>query len=238
MFENHRVAVVVPAFREARILPRMLARIPNYVDAVFVVDDGSPDDTYAVAAACAARDPRVQVLRLVPNQGVGAAIARGYQAALDAGAEVIAVMAADDQMDPADLPAVLRPITSGQADYTKGDRLAHPERRNMPPLRRFGTAALARLTALVTGYHELRDTQCGYTAIHRDTLRRLDLPALYPRYGYPNDMLIHLSMIGARLAQPTVRPVYADESSGLRISRVILPISGILARGALRRLRR
>ena len=64
------------------------------------------------------------------------------------------------------------------------------------------------------------------------------LDALYPRYGYPNDMLLRLAEQGARLAQPTVRPVYADEISGLRISRVIAPISGILLRGALRRIQR
>lgn len=238
MFEGQRIAVVIPAYKEERILPRTIAGLPAWVDDVFIVDDGSPDSTYDVAKRCAESDPRITVARLIPNQGVGAAIVRGYREALAAGSQIIAVMAADDQMDPADLPAVLKPIVSGEADYVKGNRLSHPERRNMPPLRRLGTRALARLTALISGYHDLEDTQCGYTAISRAALEALDLAALYPRYGYPNDMLLRLAEQRARLAQPTVRPVYADEISGLRISRVILPISGILLRGALRRWRR
>ena len=238
MFEGHSIAVVIPAYREERILPRTIGRLPAWVDHVFIVDDGSPDATLATARRCAEQDPRIQVIPLGVNQGVGRAICAGYAAALDTDAQIIAVMAADDQMDPADLPAVLSPVASGQADYAKGNRLAHPERRAMPPLRRFGTRALARITGLISGYKGLQDTQCGYTAIHRDALARLDLSALYPRYGYPNDMLLRLAEQGARLAQPTVRPVYADEISGLRISRVIAPISGILLRGALRRIQR
>lgn len=238
MLEGKRVAVVVPAYCEEAILPRTLAGLPDFVDQVIVVDDGSPDRTFEVARALARKEARVEVVRLGFNQGVGRAIVRGYERALASGTDVVAVMAADDQMDPADLPAVLAPVLEGRADYVKGNRLRHPEIGRMPPLRRAGTAVLARLTSLVSGLEGLEDTQCGYTAISRQMLRALPLRELYPRYGYPNDMLIRLAEQGARVAQPVVRPVYADEVSGLKISRVVGPISGILLRGAMRRVRR
>ncbi len=237
MLLDQRVAVVVPAYREEALLGRTLARIPSYVDDVIVVDDGSPDATFEVALRCAREDARVRVRRLGYNQGVGRAIIRGYQEAMALGADAIAVMAADDQMDPSELPSVLEPILEGRAEYAKGNRLAHHEAQRMPPVRRLGTHLLGRVTGWIAGLPDLDDAQCGYTAISRRALSRLPLDSIYPRYGYPNDMLLRLGEVGARVVQPTVRPVYADEVSGLRVHKVIVPITGILARGLWRRVR-
>ncbi|MFW5966544.1 MAG: glycosyltransferase family 2 protein [Persicimonas sp.] len=235
--EAARVAVVVPAYREARLLPRTLATMPAFVDRVIVVDDGSPDQTFAIAREHAAVEERVEAIRLGFNQGVGRAICRGYERALEIGSDVVAVMAADNQMDPADLRSVVEPVASGRADYAKGDRLSHPDAHKMPWLRRLGTDLLARVTGLVAGFERLSDSQCGYTAIRAELLEELPLDDLYPSYGYPNDMLLRLGARDVRLVEPTVRPVYADEESDLCITAVVVPIAGILARAAMRRLR-
>lgn len=236
MWRQSKVAVVVPAYREMHLLPKTLETMPDYVDQVVVVDDGSPDDTYGVACDCADGDPRVEVVRLGFNYGVGRAISVGYRRALQGGADVVAVMAADAQMDPDDLRTVLAPVVGGSADYSKGDRLAHREAQRMPPMRRLGTRVLAWMTGVVAGHPNIRDSQCGYTAISAPMLRRLPLDELYPRYGYPNDMLIRLILRDARIAQPVVRPIYGEEISGLKISAVVGPITGILLNGLIRRL--
>ncbi len=106
MFRGLRVAVVVPAFNEARLVAKTLRSIPAGVDAVFVVDDASRDATAAVAAAV--DDPRINVLRHDENLGVGGAIVTGYRAALAGAADLVAVMAADNQMHPEDLDALNR----------------------------------------------------------------------------------------------------------------------------------
>ena len=231
-----KIAVIVPAWREERILPRMLARVPERADLVVVVDDGSPDQTFAVAKACAVRDPRIVAVRLETNAGVGAAIVRGYREALSRGADIMVVMAGDDQMDPADFDAVVEPVARGRADYVKGNRLAHPASRQMPPVRRAGTRILAKLTAMVAGLDELDDAQCGYTALSASAARSLPLDRLFPRYGYPNDMILRVCEAGLVIEEVTVAPVYADEVSGLAIHRDVHPISKILIRGATRRL--
>ncbi len=236
--KDPRIAVVVPAWHEELILARMLARVPKRAEWIVVVDDGSKDSTFAVAQAEAKRDSRIVALRLSQNQGVGAAIVRGYQEALALGADIMVVMAGDDQMDPADFDDVVEPVISGRADYVKGNRLVHPEAQEMPVVRRVGTRFLARLTGLIAGFPGLDDAQCGYTALSADAARRLPLQKLYPRYGYPNDMVLRLGEAGLRIVEVTVAPVYADEVSGLAVHRVIKPISGILARGAARRLYR
>lgn len=233
--KGQRVAVVVPAYREARLLPRTLSTMPEFVDQVVVVDDGSPDDTFSVARRVARLEERVVVVRLGFNYGVGRAIGAGYRRALDDGADVVAVMAADAQMDPGDLQKILAPVVDGRADYSKGNRLAHSDAAQMPWVRRMGTRLLGWMTGAAAGRTEIRDSQCGYTAISADMLQTLSLERLYPRYGYPNDLLLRLAARGARIAQPVVRPVYGDEVSGLKIGKVMLPITGILVRGALRR---
>ncbi len=236
MLYERCIAVVIPAHKEEKLLARVVSRLPTWIDQVIIVDDASPDDTFSVAMQCARQDERVQVIRFGFNQGVGAAIMRGYRRALDGGAEVIAVMAGDDQMDPAELEGVCAPVALGQAGYAKGNRLAHPEARRMPWLRRVGTRGLAKVTGLIAGDWSLDDAQCGYTAIGKEALEAICLEHVYPRYGYPNDLILRLAERGVTIAQPTVRPIYADEVSGLRVHKVIMPISGILLRGTARKI--
>lgn len=230
MFQGARVAVVVPAYREERLLPRTLRGIPGFVDSIVVVDDASPDRTAEAAASVG--DSRVRLVRHDENRGVGAAIATGYARALASGADVVAVMAGDAQMDPEDLPRVLEPITRGRADYVKGNRFLHPAVLDMPRLRRWGSRALSSLTRAATGL-DVDDTQCGYTAISRAALERLDLGAVWPRFGYPNDLLGLLSQGAFRVAEVPVRPVYGDESSGLRPWHVAVIALVVLRRAAL-----
>src|SRR5450432_4912895 len=130
MWTGKSVAVVVPAFDEERRVGRVIARMPTWVDRIVVVDDASRDGTSARAESV--RDARIVVVRHAENRGVGAAIATGYRHALRAGADVLAVMAGDDQMDPDDLAALVDAVASGSAAYAKGNRFLHAEKRNMP----------------------------------------------------------------------------------------------------------
>ncbi len=228
MLEGKSVAVVVPAFREERLIARMLRRVPSTVDAIYVVDDASDDATLEQARALG--DARVHCLRHETNRGVGAAIASGYRHALAAGHDVLVVMAGDDQMDPADLSRLTAPVIAGRAEYAKGNRLSHPEAHVMPRFRRLGTRLLAWLTRAVSGL-AVDDTQCGYTALSARAARLLDLDALWPRYGYPNDLLVMLSARGLAVVDVEVRPVYADEKSGLRVWHAVM-IAGVILRRA------
>ncbi|MET0386990.1 MAG: glycosyltransferase family 2 protein [Polyangiales bacterium] len=200
-----------------------------------VVDHGSGDDTARCAAAVG--DPRLSVIRHARNAGVGTALRTGYRHALAEGADVVAVMAGDGQMHPDDLPALLAPVVAGTADYAKGNRLAHPEVwRRMPLARLLGNLVLSRLTRLATGL-PIHDSQCGYTALHRRIAERLPWHELWNGYGYPNDLLGMLQRYEARVCDVVVRPVYADEESGIRLRHALVVIPYVLMRVLLRRLR-
>jgi glycosyltransferase involved in cell wall biosynthesis len=228
LLADARIAVIVPAYREERLLPRMLARVPAFVDAIYVVDDASPDRTFDAAERFRdARDSRVRALRHAENRGVGAAIASGYRRALEDGHDVLAVMAGDDQMHPDDLEPLVTAVLAG-ADYAKGNRFAHPAASRMPRARRLGGELLSAVTRGASGLR-VSDSQCGFTALSARAARTLPLSELWPRYGYPNDLLLLLAAHGLRVVEVPVRPVYADEASGLRPWHV-LSILGVIAR--------
>jgi glycosyltransferase involved in cell wall biosynthesis len=230
MYRGLSVAVVIPAFNEEAAIARAVDVVPDWVDQVVVIDDASHDQTAAVAARRS--DPRVEVLRHAENRGVGGAIVSGYRRVLALGHDVAAVMAGDGQMDPDDLPALLDPIADDRADYSKGNRFRHPDVwRVMPATRLLGNLLLSAATRLTSGYRDLFDSQCGYTAITRRALASIDLDRVFPRYGYPNDLLARLHAARMRVTDVPVRPIYGQAwKSGIRAQHVIYPITWVLAR--------
>jgi glycosyltransferase involved in cell wall biosynthesis len=228
MYRQLRVGVVIPAFNETRAIAKTVATIPDFVDAVIVVDDASSDDTSDRAKV----NPDIVVVRHAQNRGVGAAIATGYRHALEANLDVAVVMGGDGQMDPRDMPALLDPIAAGVADYVKGNRFLHPDVwREMPPARIVGNVLLSAATRVTSGYHHVFDSQCGYTAIHRDALERIDLGAVWTRYGYPNDLLARLHAAGVRVTDVAVRPIYGEHwKSGINFGTALHPLPYVLLR--------
>jgi glycosyltransferase involved in cell wall biosynthesis len=237
MLEGKRVAVVVPAYDEEKLIGTTLSGIPDFVDRVFVVDDASRDAT--VEQARGANDPRVEVVVHDRNRGVGAAIVTGYVRSLAEGIDVTCVMAGDNQMDPADLAAIAGPVARGEVDYAKANRLFTGRAWELIPRTRYlGNAVLSLLTKIASGYWHVADSQSGYTAVARETLELLDLDRIYPRYGFPNDMLVHLNVINARVRDVPSRPVYGvGEDSGIRLRRVVPSISWLLLKAFFWRMR-
>jgi glycosyltransferase involved in cell wall biosynthesis len=237
MLEGKRVAVVVPAYDEEGLIGETLASIPEFVDRIYVVDDHSGDGTAARAQEVG--DPRVEVIVHDRNEGVGAAIVSGYRRALAEGVDVTCVMAADGQMDPADLETIAGTVARGEVEYAKANRLFTGQAWELMPRHRYlGNAVLSMLTKIASGYWHVADSQSGYTAISREQLERLDLDRIYRRYGFPNDMLVHLNVWNARVRDIPSRPIYGQgERSGIRLWRVIPSIAWLLLKGFFWRLR-
>src|SRR3954470_18925355 len=228
MLNDKRIAVVVPAHDEETLIGSTLASVPAFVDAIYVVDDASSDAT----AERAAGDPRVRVIRHDRNQGVGAAIVTGYRQAVADGIDVTCVMAADGQMDPADLETLAGAVARDEVDYAKENRLFTGQAWKLIPRSRYlGNAILSLLTKIASGYWHVADSQSGYTAVSRTLLEELDLGRLYPRYGFPNDMLVQLNVWNARVRDFPSRPIYGvGERSGIRYRRVVPTIMWLLFR--------
>jgi glycosyltransferase involved in cell wall biosynthesis len=230
LVEDKSVAVVIPAHDEELLLPTTLEGIPDFVDRIYVVDDASHDGTAERARAAAGTDPRITLIVREHNGGVGAAVATGYRKALEDGADVAVVMNADNQMDPDDLAHLVLPVARGDVDYAKANRLFTGQAWQLIPHSRYlGNAILSLWTKIASGYWHVADAQSGYTAIGRRMLELLDLDHLYPRYGFPNDMLVHLNVWNAKVRDVPSRPIYGvGERSGIRLRKVIPAIWWLL----------
>lgn len=191
------VAAILPARNEEAPLPGVLAEIPpGTIDVVIVVDNGSTDRTTEVArqaGAVAVREPRT---------GYGYACAAGVRAAADHGADVLVFLDADGSFDPAQIPDLLAPMEAGQADLVLGSRPAGGmEPGAMPPHARFGNWLVARLMRLLYG---LQVTDLGpFRAIRTELLLRLGMREM--TYGWPTEMMVKSSHLGARVVEVPVR---------------------------------
>jgi dolichol-phosphate mannosyltransferase len=226
-----RIAVVIPCYRVRRHILQVIDGIGPEVERIYAVDDFCPEQSGAlIEEQC--RDSRVRVLRHAENQGVGGAVVTGYRAALADAAEIVVKVDGDGQMDTALIPRLVRPLSSGGADYTKGNRFYDPENvRTMPRVRLFGNAMLSLVNKFASGYWDIMDPTNGFTAIHRVALAALPLAKLDRGYFFESDMLFRLYTIRAVVRDVPMPARYGDEISSLHISHaaVVFPIKSACA---------
>lgn len=216
-------AVVIPAYRAAATILPVIASIGPEIGLIVVVDDCCPEGT-ALTVANRCSDPRVIVLRHDANQGVGGAFLTGMRYAIERGADVIVKIDADGQMDPAQVPALIQPIVSGQSDYVKGDRFFFlTNAASMPPVRLFGNLTLSFLAKLSSGYWTIMDPTNGFFAIHARVADLLECDRIAKRFFFETDLLFHLGLLRAKVVEFPMRASYGEEVSNLRISRQLAP---------------
>ncbi|WP_246540164.1 glycosyltransferase family 2 protein [sulfur-oxidizing endosymbiont of Gigantopelta aegis] len=213
MYKHNKISIVIPCYKEEKLLGQVIEGLPDFVDTIIVVDDNSPDNTYEVAQNYALKDSRILVIQHKKNEGVGGAISTGYKKSLQLDAHIAVVMAGDAQMDPEELPLLLDPIIEESYDYAKGDRLSSGQAWEMiPKIRYLGNSALSLLTKIASGYWHVKDSQSGYTAISKNALQAIDWDKTYKRYGQPNDLLVRLNIHNFRVKDVPIRPIYNIES--------------------------
>ncbi len=217
MYDGQRIAVVVPAYQEERLIAETLRGIPDFVDDVVVVDDCSADGTSE--AARSVPDERIEVVRLESNQGVGGAIITGHKRAMERGADIMVVMAGDNQMDPEELPRLLAPIVIDGYGFTKGNRFyATGGTGGMPAHRVVGNMLMTFLNKASSGYWNIVDPQNGYTAVTRESLQMVPLDRVARRYQFENDLLVWLNIANVRATDVNIPARYGSEVSTIRLS--------------------
>lgn len=220
MYKNAIIAAVVPAYKEEKLIARVIDTMPAFVDHIVIVDDCSPDGTSDVVAAHP--DPRVTLIRHEVNQGVGGAIITAHRAALDLNADVNVVMAGDAQMDPAHLPTLLDKVTDEGFGFAKANRFYSPESfSGMPGYRVLGNIVLSFFTKFASGYWNLFDPQNGYTAVRCEVLRRIPLDRVAKRYSFENDLLTHLNILQVPAVDVAIPAIYGDEVSSIKLHKVV-----------------
>lgn len=188
-----RVGVIIPALNESAALPHVLADLPREVDEVLVVDNGSTDDTAAVARACGAR----VVCEL--RRGYGSACQRGIT---ELGpCDVVVFLDADYSDFPQELPRLIQPIAEGRADLVIGSRVRGScQPGALTPHQRFGNALACALLRILWNQ---RVSDLGpFRAIRRECLHRLQLGDR--DYGWTIEMQIQAARQGLRVVEVPV----------------------------------
>jgi glycosyltransferase involved in cell wall biosynthesis len=175
--ELKRLAIV-PALNEEQTVGRVVDEIRAFDPGfdIVVVDDGSVDRTAGVAA-----DRDVHLLRLPFNLGIGGAMQTGYRFAFEHGYDIAVQVDGDGQHDPSQLPTILAPVLSGEADLCVGSRFTGSGQFRSSFARRVGIKIFARLVSLVVR-QKVTDTTSGFRAVNRRAIALFaaDYPHDYP----------------------------------------------------------
>ncbi len=237
MWNDTKITVVIPCFKVAAHIDSTVASIPEWVDEVVLVNDCSPDNTFELLSKLAQANPRVTVLSNTVNMGVGGTMVTGYRHALNTDTDIIVKMDGDGQMNPDYLPALLLPLCDKKAEFTKGNRFNDFEAlKRMPASRRIGNLGLSFLIKAASGYWEVFDPSNGFIAIAKETLNRIDLDKLAPRYFFESSLLIELYYTGARIYDVPMPAIYGEEVSNLSVTKTFFGFPPKLLKALLRRI--
>tara|TARA_Y100000748_G_scaffold195482_1_gene163706 strand:- start:1955 stop:2899 length:945 start_codon:yes stop_codon:yes gene_type:complete len=230
MYKNKSIAAVVPCYNEENQIFKVISTMPDFVDHLIIINDASTDKTLEIVTKQMQNYKKIFLINHKKNQGVGGAIASGYKWARDNNYDIAVVMAGDAQMDPKDLTAILDPVANGKVDYSKGNRLSSGKAyKEIPKIRYYGNAILSLLTKIASGYWHIADSQNGYTAINKKSLKLINWDKMYKRFGQPNDLLVRLNINNLQVQDVHINPVYnIGEKSEIKIHRVIFTISWLL----------
>ena len=203
-----KVIAVMPAYEEGSRIGDVVDGVRAQVEVV-VVDDGSTDDTAAVA-----REHGALVLRHIVNRGAGAAVATGIHRALELGAHVIVTVDADGQHRVEDITIVIKPVLEDEADVVIGSRFLGGV-DDMPLVKRIGNWGLNWLTRLLYGV-PLTDSQSGFRAFNRRAAELFELRV--DRYGFCSEMVGEAARNRLRLVEVPIRSHYFDTKKGTGVA--------------------
>jgi glycosyltransferase involved in cell wall biosynthesis len=222
-FVEFDVAVVIPAYGVERDIQSVLGGLPDFIKHIIVVNDASPDSSAELVVASAKKDKRITLISHAQNQGVGGAMVSGFRKALELGAQVVVKLDGDGQMDPAYIPALIKPLIQGKADYVKGNRFRDFESlQQMPFIRRLGNLGLSFLTKAATGYWRVFDPTNGFFAIRAEVLVLLPFEKIDRGYFFETSMLANLYLLGALVMDFPIPARYGNENSNLSIRRTLI----------------
>jgi glycosyltransferase involved in cell wall biosynthesis len=231
---GRNIVVVIPAYKAAATLPSVLARIPADVHGqlhkILIVEDGGATVPRSTSAALLAKYPKIEVLFHEHNRGYGAAQKTGYRRALELGADIAAMLHADGQYAPEELPRLLEPLVNGSADLVLGSRMRSWRsalRGGMPKYKFVANICLTQLENLAYGLR-FSEYHSGYMLYSRRALTVVPFEKLSDTFHFDGEMLLVGAKRGLRVADLPIPTHYGDEESHLQPIRYGFEVLGVI----------
>lgn len=208
--DRPRVIVVMPAYNAGRTLHMTYMELPHeHVDTVILVDDGSKDDTVAIA-----RSLNLKLFVHDRNYGYGANQKTCYAEALRAGADIVVMVHPDYQYDPRLLPDILAPLQRGEADVVLGSRLKSGSALSggMPWWKYVSNRFLTGVENYVLGL-KLFEFHTGYRAYTRQVLESIHFQSNSDGFIFDQEAIVQIVEGGFRMEEVAVPTRYFPEAS-------------------------
>jgi len=224
MINGKRLAVVLPAYNAARTLAATVAELPDIVDDRILVDDGSHDDTTAVA-----KQLGLATFVHDANYGYGRNQTTCYREALNAGADVVVMVHPDYQYTPLLVTAMASMVAFGVYDVVIGSRILGGTARSggMPLYKYVSNRALTLWQNLILGA-KLSEYHTGYRAFSRRVLEELPLLENSDDFVFDNEMLTQCVYFGFRIGEVSCPTKYFPEASSINFRRSVRYGLGVL----------
>jgi len=198
-----KTAIVIPAYNEAPVISATIqqiqaARYPN----IFVVDDGSTDNTFLAAQATGA-----VVIKHRVNRGKGAATKTGIEAAKIFSPDFIVTMDADGQHDPMDIDSLLYPIVFQHYHVVLGTRM---QSQVHMPWHKTASNKFANVVTWILYRNLVSDSQCGFRAYSRHALNTINTKA--DRYDYESEVIREIKLHQLMYTEVPIKTIYTPYS--------------------------
>ncbi len=218
MYKDSRMAIVIPAYNEEKLIAKTIGTVPDFMDYIITINDGSSDKTLEIQKDLAAKDKRIIVVDNGKNLGLGSSMVVGFKRVLETDADMVCVIAGDGQCDTSYISKMADELLDNDLDYVKANRFVHLEQlAAMPTYRRIGNVIITIMTKFSTGYYSVFDSQNGYGIFRRRILEKMSLGLIGKRYDYENTLLTALSIAGAKVRDYPVPAVYGEEKSTIPV---------------------
>ncbi len=195
---------VIPAFNEARFIGSVVLAARAYVDQVIVVDDGSTDQTAAIACKAGA-----VVVQHQQNRGKAAAVNSAFAYVRQLNPLAVVMLDGDGQHHASDIPSVLAPICRGEADIVVGSRYCGIQ-SSIPAYRKVGQFGLTAITNLASGV-QVSDSQSGFRAFSRAALTTLSFTG-DGGFSIESEMQFQVRDHALRITEAPINVTYAEKA--------------------------
>ena len=220
MFNNRKVIVVMPAYNAAQTLRTTYDEVMDqeFVDLVIVVDDGSQDETVAIAKTL----PNTIVHNHPRNQGYGANQKTCYRLALEQGGDIIIMVHPDYQYTPKLIPAMVSMIGNDLYHCVLGSRIlgGYALKGGMPIWKYVANRFLTLIGNILLGAN-LSEYHTGYRAFSRQLLEQIPIHMNSDDFVFDNQMLAQILWFGYTIAEVSCPTKYFPEASSINLPRSI-----------------
>jgi glycosyltransferase involved in cell wall biosynthesis len=197
MYEGNKICVIIPAFNEEHQISMVIDNLPNYVDNIVVVNDGSTDGTADIAKC-----KGTIVISHEKNKGVGAAFRTGLKKATELNVDIMVNIDGDGQFDPKDVGKLIAPIIEKKADFVIGSRFKnkdfHPK---MSKIKFYGNKFMSFLISRIVGM-KYYDVSCGFRAYSKEAYLRLNL---FGEFTYTHETILDLAFKNVTIAEIPIK---------------------------------